>query len=159
MNMQWKDVDAIDRFMSKTDVTNGCWYWKGLTQRGYGVFSIHCRPMRAHRFIYEYCRGKIPKGLVLDHLCRVKNCVNPSHLEAVTDRVNLLRGIGTAAINIRKTHCLRGHPLNGSNLGFQKNGRKCLTCRNYQAWLTRNINGDIHIYHMKLRKDRLKDVV
>jgi hypothetical protein len=68
--------------------------------------------------------------LTLDHLCRNKACVNPAHLEPVTNRENVLRGVGLSAENARKTHCKRGHPLSGDNVVVSKGGRKrrCVAC-------------------------------
>lgn len=87
----------------------------------------------SHRIVYEALIGQIPSGMVLDHLCRVRNCVNPQHLEPVTNRANILRGNTPSAENARKTHCQNGHLLAGDNLGFNKSRRLCRTCnREYQ---------------------------
>lgn len=66
--------------------------------------------------------------MVLDHLCRNTRCVNPKHLEAVTQKENILRGIGISAQNAVKTHCWRGHPFKESNMFIYKNQRHCLAC-------------------------------
>jgi hypothetical protein len=72
---------------------SGCWLWIGaLDKEGYGVFGINGKQKRAHRVSYEAHIGKIPDGLCLDHKCRVRCCVNPSHLEAVTNKENIRRG-------------------------------------------------------------------
>ena len=108
-------MPAVDRFMNKVKVSDsGCWEWTGaLKPNGYGIFAIkkNCiqKVFNAHRWIYEYHRGPIPEGLTIDHLCRNRKCVNPDHLEAVSLKVNLLRGNGFSAINARKTTCKRGH--------------------------------------------------
>lgn len=98
---------------------HGCWYWDGCHKRGYGKFQI-TRPIRktvqAHRYSYALIKGPIPSGMEIDHLCGVPLCVNPAHLEAVTPRENNLRSNSRAAQNTRKTHCLLGHPLAGSNM-------------------------------------------
>lgn len=109
---------------------SGCWLWTGtLDKKGYGGFSIaRCKKILAHRFAYEHFREPIPKGLTLDHLCRVHNCVNPDHLEAVTRRENLLRGVGFPAVNARKTHCLRGHEFNDRNTRRARGARVCRIC-------------------------------
>lgn len=78
----------------------------------------------------------MPAGLGLDHLCRVRRCVNPAHLEPVTDRVNILRGQAPSAVNAAKTHCIRGHPFNSVNTYWftetnGTRGRQCRTCREY----------------------------
>jgi hypothetical protein len=103
----------------------GCWLWTGKTDRkGYGLVMLHGRSLRAHRVMYEQRRGPIPPGLTLDHLCRVRSCVSPAHLEAVTNRVNVLRSAGPSAENAQKTHCKRGHPLPATRNG----GRRCSPC-------------------------------
>ena len=77
------------RFLKKINKTNSCWLWTGrLYKEGYGEFGWNNGHGRAHRFSYTYYKGKIPNGLVIDHLCRVRSCVNPDHLEAVTIREN-----------------------------------------------------------------------
>jgi HNH endonuclease len=115
-----KPLDLL--FWSKVNKTETCWLWTAcLNSAGYGEFcDRRCRSRLAHRVAYELLVGPIPAGLTLDHLCRVHNCINPAHLEAVTMRVNGLRGDSPPAMNARKTHCKRGHEL-GSN-------RQCRVC-------------------------------
>lgn len=112
-----------------------CWEWLGASiQTGHGVFWLNQKNIGAHVFAYGQTKGKVPKSLELDHLCRNPPCVNPEHLEAVTPKVNTLRGNGAAAINARKTHCKRGHPLGGENLYVNSKGQRiCRECtRQYQ---------------------------
>lgn len=76
-----------------------CWIWTGNTMKdGYTHFKVSGKTVKAHRFSYELLIGAIPDNLALDHLCRIRNCVNPSHLEPVTQQVNILRGDGRAAL-------------------------------------------------------------
>jgi hypothetical protein len=123
---------AEKRFKAKyEEAGNGCWLWQAsLDEHGYGQFWYGSALGSAHRFAYEFYKGAIPVGLELDHLCRVHNCVNPAHLEAVSSATNHLRGASA-----RKTHCVHGHPLSGDNLYLHpKNGRRgCVTCRRRQA--------------------------
>jgi len=110
------------RFWAKVDKQpEGCWVWQaGKDWDGYGIFHACGRSWRAHRWAYESLVAPIPDGLVIDHLCRNRACVNPDHLEPVTDRVNILRGEGVAAVNADKAACDKGHPLPPD--------RKCRTC-------------------------------
>ncbi len=112
---------------------NGCWIWKFATYpTGYG----HCARDSgyAHRVSWEIANGPIPAGLTIDHLCRVRACVNPDHLDAVTIRENILRSpFAVAAINARKTHCVRGHPFDEENTRLDSHGRRiCRTCHRVQ---------------------------
>lgn len=98
---------------------------------GYGTQQLGGRTRYAHIVAYEAVHGPVPHGLTLDHLCRNRACVNVEHLEPVTNQENTLRGVGPTAVNARKTHCIRGHPLNGANLIAGPNGRRtCRTCAN-----------------------------
>lgn len=104
---------------------SGCWLWKKPTPNGYGRVGL----VWAHRLAYELLVGPIPTGLELDHLCRAPACVNPAHLEPVTHFENLRRGNGPAAINARKTHCIRGHGFTAENTYRPPSGdRRCRTC-------------------------------
>jgi hypothetical protein len=123
---------------------NGCWVWIGGTSdTGYGTIrgTINGNPkgLYVHRVAYEFMRGGIPAGLHIDHLCRNKRCVNPDHLEPVTQKENSLRGISPNAINARKKKCKWGHPLSGKNLYIRKVGqRMCLRCTKYWQWCNRH---------------------
>ncbi len=109
---------------------SGCWIWMGRTRKGYGVTCVRYLNKQVHRVMYELLINAIPEGLVLDHLCRVRCCVNPHHLEVVTHRTNILRGVGFAAKNARATHCSAGHPFNSENtyLNVKRNARQCRVC-------------------------------
>lgn len=119
---------------------DGCWHWTGSRlSNGYGVLG----PEYAHRAVYELLVGPISDGQELDHLCHNadlacpggweclhRRCVNPSHLEPVSPTENRQRGQSVAAVNLRKTHCPLGHPLDGANLYVRPSGwRECRTCR------------------------------
>lgn len=106
-----------------------CWLWLGAKNRkGYGQVGINGGYVAVHRFAYQQERGRIKKGLTLDHLCRVRNCVNPHHLEPVTNRENILRGEGIAARNYRKTHCKHGHEFTPENVYLFRGLRHCRAC-------------------------------
>lgn len=110
-----------------------CWLFEEkLRPDGYGRTSVEGRQQLAHRSAYEALRGPIPEGLVIDHLCRVRHCFNPWHLEPVTGAENIRRGL-TGKINhhnAAKTHCPQGHSYEGENLYIRSNGsRECRTCQ------------------------------
>lgn len=120
-----------DRFWSKVDRSGECWIWRGATSGTgrYGTFWNGERNMPAHRWAFEQKHGPIAPSLVIDHLCRTTLCVRPSHLEAVTQRTNVLRGEAPSAINATKTHCDAGHDLAGPNLIERpRGGRACREC-------------------------------
>ena len=120
------------RFWAKAyEDASGCWLWTaGKLRGGYGAFGAPGGGMRqAHRYSYEQLVGPIPAGLTIDHLCRVRACVNPAHMEPVTRRDNTMRGESAPAANARKTHCPRGHSYSGENLYVSPRGERfCRTC-------------------------------
>lgn len=119
---------VAERFWSKVEKTDSCWLYTGSNNNGYGQFWTGTKNSLAHRFSYELV-AKIPEGLHIDHLCRVRNCVNPEHLEPVTNKENVLRGEGYTAKKARQTHCIRGHELSGKNLAITVKGyRRCNKC-------------------------------
>ncbi len=119
----WRD-DSI-RFWKLVDKTDKCWNWNGSRNAdGYGQFHRNGSNIGAHRYSYELNVDKIPEGLVIDHLCRNRSCVNPAHLEPVTQKENCLRGTSPWANNARKTHCKYGHLLSEN--------RRCIICRRSQ---------------------------
>jgi hypothetical protein len=128
-----------ERFWSKIspEPNTGCWIWCGDSNGNYGSFGVYDvktnthRNEYAHRFSYRLHKGEIPLGFQIDHCCRMKLCVNPDHLELVTPRENTLRGGWNKGQFQIKTHCKRGHPLSGNNLGIDCRGyAKCRICVN-----------------------------
>jgi hypothetical protein len=105
---------------------SGCWLWIGsLNKDGYGTYN----GFTAHNFMFRRAGREIPEGLELDHLCRVRCCVNPDHLEAVTHKVNVLRGISPAAFHAKKTHCVHGHSFTNAYVTRGTGGRLRRECR------------------------------
>ncbi len=124
----------IERFISKIDFGDDdecCWLWTASKNtKGYGHFRLDGKVVGAHRVAYELWVGSIPQGLEIDHLCRTPPCVNPAHMEPVTRRINVLRGVSFAAVFARRTHCGNGHLLSGKNVYIDPHGaRICKICR------------------------------
>lgn len=99
------------------------------TRGGYGTLSVDGRTVLAHRKAWQDRFGPVPNGLQLDHLCRNRACINPEHLEPVTRRENILRGVSFSAVNARKRHCPKGHPYTDENTYMDRKGRQCRLCR------------------------------
>ena len=144
------DIELLDprlpvRFWAKiyvvqyTGVEGQCWEWRAARNRGgYGQTNRRSQPREAHRRSWEALVGPVPDGYQLDHLCRNRACVRPAHLEPVTRRENVRRGISPPALNARKTHCKQGHRLSGANLSITSSGnRECKMCR--RKWNRRNM--------------------
>lgn len=127
------DETRLFRFARKVARhADGCWHWTGNRHPDCGYpriwFARHDDRM-AHRVGYEFAIGPIPDKLTLDHLCRVRHCVNPDHLEPVTRGENTLRGDSPWSINKRKTHCINGHEFTPDNTWTSKRGeRHCREC-------------------------------
>ena len=124
-------MDTLERFTMKYQISeNGCWVWQASKSKaGYGFFHDK-KLMGAHRWAYSHFVGEIPSGLVIDHLCKNTSCVNPVHLEAVTQQVNFLRGTAVSKA-LAHTHCKQGHEYTIANtlLTATTRGRICRTCK------------------------------
>lgn len=108
---------------------NGCWEWVGFVSKtGYAYTSRNRKKVIAHREVYEKFRGPIPEGMTIDHKCRKRDCVNPDHLEVVTQGENVLRGNAPTAHNARKTHCPKGHEYTSENTAIYGHSRRCRSC-------------------------------
>lgn len=146
-------------FWGLVEKTQTCWLWRGyLHPLGYGYTTFQGKHWRVHRLSYTLARGGIPKGLVIDHLCRVRNCVNPDHLEAVTQLVNVLRGDTLQAHNLAKTSCPKGHPYDSENGRFRPDGsRRCAQCAR-DAMRARYQSNPV-FYAAQRKSNRLKEKV
>ena len=123
-------VPLETRFWPFVNKTPACWLWTGATTPyGYGTIAVGRKTILAHRVAYLLVVGPIPSGLTIDHLCRVRSCVNPAHMEPVPGRINTLRGEGVTAKQARKTHCQRGHAYDEANTHLDPRGhRSCKEC-------------------------------
>lgn len=133
---------AWDRLLDRSaPAPGGCLLWEGNLTDGYGQIRVGSRAdgtrrlAYAHVVAYEHFVGPVPEGLELDHTCRVRNCVAPRHLEAVTHRENMGRSpISPGAHNAAKAACKRGHPFDEANTRIRSDAsRACRTCERERA--------------------------
>lgn len=128
---------VIDRFWKKIDESGSvaCWEWKpSLDSSGYGQLKIEGKMVYAHRWSYEYFVGPITKGLQIDHLCRNRRCVNPTHLEVVTPRVNWERGFSPSRVNGLADRCSHGHEFDLVRTNGHRDCSICRRERNKRTW-------------------------
>lgn len=131
--MRQTTTEALDRLLTAAaGAPTECWEWLGsLNSAGYGRIRADGVEWLAHRFAYTHLVKTIPDGMVIDHLCRNRICVNPAHLEVVTSKINTLRGESFAAKNAVASACIRGHEFTAANtrITASTGHRQCRTCR------------------------------
>lgn len=125
-----KPTDPIIRFKNNYVITkNDCWEWIKFTNKGYARFNNGEKIVDAHRWYYQiYKKIKLERNEHLDHLCRNRKCVNPNHLDVVSNKTNWLRGKSITRLKSLQTHCIQGHLLAGENLYVNNNKRRCNKC-------------------------------
>lgn len=130
--------------------TDKCWIWMGsLNGQGYADIKISGKSHKVHRLMYERHREKIPEGLVIDHLCRNRGCLNPEHMEPVTSEENTRRGL-------TKDSCGRGHKMSGGNIKMSKGKRECRECNkiNSKNWRRKQKKDYLHSPNKKTAESR-----
>ena len=145
---------------------DGCHLWKTPHKtNGYALMKVQGKHWRVHRLAYTLAFGEIPDGLQVDHLCRVRHCVNPLHLEAVTGSVNTERGMRAAEITLLAGECARGHDLSETGVYVWPKIDRCVECQridneaagipDYHAWARENYAQDRE--NAKERSKRYRD--
>lgn len=137
----------LNLFFSSVIRIEDCLMWTGWKagKGGYGALKVNGKIKYAHRFSHELFKGAIPSGMVIDHLCRNPLCVDPRHLEAVPQSVNIMRGLNPALTKLRhskRTHCKHGHEFTEKNTFREAAGRHCRECgriRNRKKWYSTNV--------------------
>lgn len=151
-----------ERFFAKVAPAtdgSGCLLWTGsLSGGGYGQFGVAGLMYSSHRWMFERAYGPLPDGHCVDHLCRNRRCVRPSHLEVVTWAENVRRGLApqiTSDLAASRTHCRRGHALTPENLYVAgKSRRGCLTCRRDRE----RLYGARRAEHERVLRQRRRDM-
>lgn len=137
--MRTRPINERLQDLSCPEALTGCTIWAGyINAFGYGCVKYEGMSRLAYHVAWELEYGAVPDGLELDHLCRNRACINVDHLELVTHRENVLRGVGLAALNAKKTHCKRGHELLPNNIRKNRaNKRICKICHEMKTreWL------------------------
>lgn len=140
ISLRSPNADEIMKFHARYTKSDGCWTWRGcLHSSGYGSFYMGRQKVSAHRLAFVIHNGEIPDGLVIDHLCRNRSCVNPEHLEAVTQSRNVRRGLLCADTIRLGSNCSKGHLIDEESIMRTKRGPRCRICnRNYMREYMRN---------------------
>jgi len=136
-----RNVDPLIRFKSKifldtlflhkNSTLDPCWLWTaGRKDSGYATFDVNGKTVRAHKWYWEQLNGPVPIGFELDHLCKIRHCVNPEHLELVSHYENLLRSSNIMILNAKKTHCSNGHEYTLESTRLYQGRRYCKLCNN-----------------------------
>ena len=157
-----RTCSPIEWLLSHVEVADsGCWLWtRPLRPDGYADMSVNSRKVLVHRLAYEELVGPIPVGTVLDHLCRVRHCAAPGHLEAVPQVENVRRGTAAQVASERmlaRTHCKNGHQWSETNTVIYSDGKRhCRACRRaqYEAKVFPRVP---RVYAQRKPGSRLKD--
>lgn len=126
--------NTIEKLLGRCEqvTESGCWIFLGSLRRGYAVVRFQGKGASVHRLFYEHFVGPIPEGLQIDHLCRVRCCVNPAHLEPVTAQINSHRSNSFTGLRARQTACKYGHPL--ERITWPSNSRRiCRECNRIRS--------------------------
>jgi HNH endonuclease len=122
--MTHEDFARMSKYIVAGD--SGCWLWTGRTNgKDYAQTTVGSKKAYVYRVLYVYLKGSFPQGTEVDHLCRVRRCVNPAHIEPVTHQENMKRGKTISALNLQKSTCPQGHAYSGTN---SRGDRICHPC-------------------------------
>ena len=134
--MSKPSIRVVERFLDKLHLTNDCWTWRGHREKGYGRFYADGKMWQAHRYGFLMAHGGV--GQELDHICRNRACVRPSHLREVTRRENVMApgSLSPTKTNAEKEQCIRGHALTPENISKFGSRRRCKACK--REWQNAN---------------------